>query len=220
MAISCLLTLMLSSVALAQSAGTFTATGNLTTERSFPTATLLSNGKVLIVGAPADGAELYDPSTRTFTAIGKTTALFSGNSATLLPDGRVLIAGGYAPGGALSAHAELYDPSTETFTATGDMTTARIGPHATLLANGKVLFVGGEATRPPFPADITAELYDPSTGTFAAIGTYSGAGPLAASATLFPDGRVLVVGYYSALAGNLRSGHRCLQFHRPSKFDP
>jgi large repetitive protein len=196
------LILLLLTVAAGQSAGTFTATGNLTTNRPFPTATLLHNGKVLITGYgfQVAGAELYDPSTGTFTATGN-TATWSAHSATLLADGRVLIAGGYGIGGALSRRAELYDPDTGTFTGTGEMTTARLGFGATRLMNGKVLFLGGEAARPPFLADLTAELYDPATGAFTPTGTFVGAGPVGGSATLLADGRVLVVGAYSGLAG-------------------
>src|SRR6185295_4172116 len=88
------------SVAMAQSAGTFTPTGNMITPRSHHTATLLLNGKVLITGGityfvnsvtPINSAELYDPSTGTFTAIDNITTLLSQQRATLLPDGRVLI---------------------------------------------------------------------------------------------------------------------------------
>ena len=196
-----ILILLFLTAAAGQSPGTFTATGNLTTNRLFPRATLLSNGKVLITGYgfQVSGAELYDPSTGTFTATGN-TGTWAIQSATLLADGRVLIAGGYGAGGA-SSRAELYDPETGTFTTTGEMTTARVGHSATLLTNGKVLFFGGEAARPPFSADITAELYDPATGVFTPTGTYIGAGPGGAFATLLSDGKVLVVGAYSGLAG-------------------
>ena len=136
----------------AQSPGTFTATGRMTTARYEHTATLLANGNVLIAGgytasgsAPAvastlASAELYDPSTGAFSATGAMTTSRFLHSATLLTDGRVLIAGGYAklPSGQPLASAELYDPSTGTFTATGNMITAGAGT-ATLLANGKVL---------------------------------------------------------------------------------
>ena len=111
-------------MALAQSAGTFIATGSMTTPRADHTATLLPNGKVLIAGGnqsvlPSSvlaSAELYDSSTRTFTATGNMTMARARHSATLLSDGRVLICGGT---GDLSA--EIYDPATETFTTTGDM---------------------------------------------------------------------------------------------------
>src|SRR5436190_13188567 len=91
---------------IAQSAGSFTATGNLTTPRVEHSATLLTNGKVLIAGGENFGtghgetvwasAELYDLSTRTFTATGDMTTPRWMHTATLLPNGRVLITGGSA----------------------------------------------------------------------------------------------------------------------------
>jgi len=141
------------STTLAQSPGTFTATGSLST--TFPwSATLLPNGKALIL-IHGDGnigrtqsSELYDPSTGTFTATGERTTS-GGYTATLLPSGKVLIAETWATGanGYVSlGHAELYDPDTGTFAATGDMTAARAGGIATLLNNGKVLIAGGWVT--------------------------------------------------------------------------
>jgi len=178
--------------ALAQSPGTFTATGGMTTPRFGHTATVLPNGKVLIaggrgrlVGTPPDdevlaSAELYDPSTGVFTPTGNMITARAYHSATLLPDGRVFIIGGAGPS------AELYDPSTGTFTATGG--TSTVWGIATLLKNGKVLIAGK-----------TAELYDPVTDTFAPTGSYIGPfyyGPFfyPDTATLLQDGKVLVVG--------------------------
>jgi WD40 repeat protein len=194
--------------AVAQSAGTFVSAGNMNAGRTFPRATLLTNGSVLITGygpvlptPGSSGADLYNPSTRTFTSI-DTPINWVAHSSTLLPDGRVLIAGGYAqgPGGEGSARAYLFDPSTRSFSRTGDMTRSRVGHTATLLSNGKVLLAGGEATRPPFLRDVTADLYDPDSGSFATTGTFVGGGPLVASSTLLPDGKVLVTGYYSGRA--------------------
>ena len=123
-------------VASGQSSGTFTATGNLTSNRPFARATLLPNGQVLITGYGFQGvgAELYDPSTGKFTATGN-TAPWSSHSSTLLADGRVLLAGGYS-NGVPSVRAELYNPATGTFTPTGEMTTARLGQD--LLKDGRV----------------------------------------------------------------------------------
>ena len=196
------------SIATAQSAGTFTATGSMATPRAFHTATLLVNGKVLITGGSADftgpvaTAELYDPDKETFTAAGDMTAPRTGHTATLLPDGKVLIAGGSVSAGQgmiPSNGAEIYDPSTGNFSITGNMIGNHVCQQATLLANGKVLITGGSVSG---AADLVpnAELYDPVTGTFAATGTYVTDTYLygfntcqGSQSTLLPDGRVLIV---------------------------
>ena len=119
---------------LAQSAGRYSATGNMMMPRAGHTATLLPNGKVLIAGGSltlyeaVTSAELYDPSDGAFVHAGNMNSARSRHTATLLPDGKVLIVGGYADGYQYSSplrNAELYDPFTGTFTATGDMITAR-----------------------------------------------------------------------------------------------
>src|SRR4051812_20744899 len=82
------------------------------------------------------------------------------------------------------------------FTATGPTTVTRSGQTATLLADGKVLIAGGwipEGTGTTARAASSAELYDPSTGTFSRTGdmTVSRQGH---TATLLADGRVLIAG--------------------------
>ena len=149
--------------------GTFTATGSMIIARSGPSATLLNNGKVLVVGGSNNrsgdlaSAELYDPATGTFTATGSMTTPRDGPTATPLSNGKVLVAGGeilvYLGVNNFLASAELYDPATGTFTATGSMTIARSGATATLLNNGNVLVAGGvDATNTPLAS---AELYEP-----------------------------------------------------------
>ncbi len=152
--------------------GSFAPTGSMSTARLSHTATLLQNGKVLIAGgineAPLSTAELFDPSSGTFTATGSMETARQGHTATLLNNGKVLVTGGLAADAL--ATAELFDPSTGTFTATGSMETTRYYHTATLLSDGKVLIAGGAEGGGDNGGLVTAELYDPSTGTFTATG--------------------------------------------------
>jgi hypothetical protein len=189
----------------------------MTTARSFHTATLLRDGKVLIVGGGGASAEMYDPATRTFARTGDLTTARSGPTATRLDDGRVLIVGGDPllstdpPTAPSKTTAELFDPSTGTFTRTSDMVTVQIYGTATLLNSGKVLIAGGIQSLGDFipisggwlqvtsPVVANPELYDPSTGAFSLTGTFQSdgdgrGGPNVSAATLLPDGRVLIAG--------------------------
>jgi hypothetical protein len=114
----------------------------------------------------------------------------------LLHDGRVLAAGGGDSRGAQTfADTALYDPATGQWTVTGSLITSRRAHTLTVIDDGRVLAVGGVHGHPankPF-ALATAELYDPATGTWTPTGSLH-LSRHSHSATLLPDGRVLVAG--------------------------
>jgi hypothetical protein len=184
--------------------GTFSVTGNLNVPRSIASATLLNNGSVLIAGGmnssgALSSAELYDPETGTFALTGSMSTARYAHSGTLLNTGSVLIAGGSSlnPGIDVPLNtAELYNPATGTFTVTGNLNTARLYASATLLNNGTVLLAGGDGQTNPNSVPMTsAELYDPTAGTFSVTGSL--VNPRATQgAALLPNGDVLLAGGY------------------------
>jgi uncharacterized protein (TIGR03437 family) len=168
-----------------------------------PTATLLQDGRVLLTGfqsAPST-AEIYDPVADQYSApIPMLQPHFEGATATLLNDGRVLVVGGSnGVNGVLAtpSGAELFNPATETFTAAGAMSQNRAYHTAALLSNGRVLVADGAATgesgHPIGNVYNSAEIFDPTTGSFTPTGsTY--AARANGYAVALPSGQVLVAG--------------------------
>lgn len=180
---------------------TFTPTGSMMTARARHTATLLSDGRVLVAGG-ADGgssAELYDPATGTFSPTGPMAAAHGGGLAVRLLDGRVLVTGGGNGASGPNGSSELYDPSNGTFSPVPPTPLDVLGREtATLLADGRVLFAGGlvEAVGPPGVCRASARIFDPETDTFSPTGSMTtprgDCGWGGSTATLLRDGRVLM----------------------------
>jgi hypothetical protein len=175
--------------------GTFTATGDMTFVRAGFTATLLDDGRVLMVGG--GDAELYDPATGTFSlaAVLPGGAYLYGHAAVRLSDGKVLLAGGEDGFDVLDT-AMVYDPASGLFTVVGNMTAFREYPTLSLLADGKVLAAGGMTDgdscfgcEPIRDVDV----YDPAGAGFSATGKMQD--PHGGhTATVLPDGKVLIAG--------------------------
>jgi hypothetical protein len=173
--------------------GTFGAAGVLAEGRESHTATLLPDGRVLIIGGDARvgayglaSAEAWDPTTASFASAGAAVTGRRGHSATALLDGRVLVVGG--DDGAGGTTADVWEPATESVEPAGTLAEPRPEGHtATLLADGRVLVVGGDGLSG------SAEVWDPTTESFGPAGSLAQARE-GHTATLLPDGRVLVVG--------------------------
>ena len=165
-------------------------------------ATKLADGSVLVIGErpPGSTATIYDPATKQFKPTGSLNVARGYSSLTLLSDGKVLVAGGQeqVEGGPQTlAVAEVYDPSTGDFTVTARLNEHRAGHAAVLLPGGKVLIVGGiQTTTPGFGNSLDiAELYDPATGDFSAVGKMAlRRSGLYSGVVLLNDGKVLVAG--------------------------
>jgi hypothetical protein len=184
----------------------FRPAGELIRGRHSHTATALVDGRVLVTGGlavlgPSDSApeaqasvEIWDPASRTFSGAGAMSEGRSLHTATLLDSGDVLIIGG--------SGAELWNPATGAFSSAGMLIDPRVAHTATMLPDGRVLVIGGitpDGVGPRSHAP-TAELWNPRTLAFEPAGVSANARKQH-TATVLPDGRVLVVG---GLGGDAR----------------
>ena len=153
--------------------------GMLNNGRDTHRATLLDDGRVLITGGFSQGAvatasaEVFISGTETFQNLTNSMRhARAGHTATLLTDGRVLITGGWyrTDGGQTDVRqtAEVFDPTDNSFAFITGMTEPRADHAAVRLPNGTVLITGGSALENGFLVDLdTAEIFNPTTNTFA-----------------------------------------------------
>ena len=183
----------------------FIPDGNLVAPRDDLTATLMPNGKVLIIGGVIESlpsklsnnisqtAETYDPKTKKSQLIANMKEKITLHKAVLLKNGNVLIIGG-VNGSHKFARSEIYDPVSNKFRYTGSMNYKRINHTTTLLPNGKVLVTGGVCNGVKhFECEKSAEIYDPVTGKFKLIERMNSARAYQ-TATLLKNDKVLIIG--------------------------
>jgi hypothetical protein len=190
--------------------GSWVSVASMTSPRTGHSATLLPDGTVLVVGGwngsvVVTSAERFDPGTGAWTTVTPMSQPRGGHLETLLADGTVLVVGGGdespipgAPTGAGTtlASAERYDYRTDSWTPAGSMTEPRgWNMTATLLPDGTVLAAGGSVWRSGgWESLASAETYDPDSGAWTATADMRYRRGGGQSATLLPDGTVLVVG--------------------------
>jgi len=156
----------------------WSATAPMSARRYDHTATLLSNGEVLVAGgydlnARADlaSSELYDPATATWRGATSMHDARYGHTATLLSDGRVLVVGGYGTGNAALASAEILQPGN---VPVGTITAAFTGAWYDPAQPGHGLFVevlsGNRLLASWFAFDPSGK----QQAWFTGVGTYSG----------------------------------------------
>ncbi len=166
--------------------------GSMPTARAFHTATVMSDGRVLVAGGEVDGslriasADIFDPQSNKWTTTGSMAQPRSGAMSALLPDGRVIVVGGLGATTPL-ASSEIYDPQTGTWSSGPSMSTPRDSGAIVTLPSRKLLVVGGAQST-------SAEVLDPSTMTWSPTGDQPGV-IASQRMTLLPDGQVLSVGF-------------------------
>jgi WD40 repeat protein len=183
---------------------------NMLGPRNEHTATLLPNGKVLVLGGTdcqfsnvscqrtLATAELYDPIRDVWSAAAPMSVQRGFHTATLLPSGKVLVVGGANCNGTCEelASAELYDPASNSWSPARSLHESRSRHTATLLPSGQVLVAGGYKVGIFFYDVDTAEIYDPVRDTWAPVGV-ADLRRYYHTATLLPSGKVLVAGGYA-----------------------
>ncbi len=168
----------------------------------YPRMHLLPNGKVFVSGS-SNTSMLFDPSAHTWTTMD--TTIYGSDrtygTSVLLPltpansyDPRVIIMGGSSPS---TKTTELIDvgASNPTWTAGPNMSQPRVEMNAVMLPTGKILAVGGSLNdEDTSTASLNADLYNPTTNSFASAGANAYARLYHSVALLLPDATVWFAG--------------------------
>jgi N-terminal glycosyl-hydrolase-114-associated domain/Invasin, domain 3/Kelch motif len=196
--------------------GLWTLTGSMLNMHAFHTASLLSNGTVLVEGGTSlqlppgpetvGASESYNPASGTWTAVGYLITARYYATASLLTDDQVLVAGGDA-GGCCSglASAELYNPTTQAWQAMPAMSVGAYSQAAVVLSGGaEALVTGGySCCSTPNSTMNTAEIFSVATQTWSLTATMTQARS-GHTLTTLSDGTALATG--GTFSGNNGAG--------------
>lgn len=169
--------------------GEWERTASLSSLRDAPVVVGLPDGRALMTGGAAgegigwssfSSTYVFEPSNRAWVRSGLLNTARTLAGAALLPDGRVLVAGGLfmdrdsGEQGRTLDSTEIWDPRTGTWSRSGRLAQGRFQASAVTLADGRVLIVGGPTSRENQPVpDVSAEIFDPRSGTWSSAGTLS-----------------------------------------------
>ena len=169
----------------------------MTVARTYHTASLLPDGRVLLVGGytqpDVDTAivEIYDPTSGVYRSAGSLNTARHGHTATVLSDGRVLVVAGYHEG--WLSDAEIYDFATGQWSISQPIFAHGTAHLTALLEDGRVLVMAGDKQSGSSGSDDRVEIFDPKTDRWQPAAPHENAGG-SSTATLLADGRVLIAG--------------------------
>lgn len=186
--------------------------GEMNHSRVDHSATLLPDGRVLVVGGmdasfmPLRTAEVFDPETNEWTNTEEMRQARTEHSAALLKDGRVMVTGGMNEHLEAIGTTEIFDPETGEWSEYESMRTVRRGHFTLRLHDGRVAVVGGIgqtlgglgilANIVAVGALLSTEIYDPKTDTWSQANDMR-EGHSGGLAVVLKDGRVLIAGGYN-----------------------
>lgn len=210
---------------------TWSDTAEMTHARFEHTATLLGDGRVLMVGGlgsseaaeqdiPLRSTEIYDPAADAFVTSTDLAEGRANHAAALLNENAVIVTGGVSgeQGDLSVASAEVFDSRAATWSTVGSMGTPRTGHTATALEDGRILVAGGETVRRGSRRSLTsAEVFQFDLG---ASGEWRSAGDMTCprsehDAVLLDDGSVLVIAGDAAFPGQAPMAQSCVGQYQP-----